>query len=188
MSCVFIHSRCDDLSRVSRARCSFATAAAAEPQTWAARCHIPVARTSQGSSDHRRITRCFDVNVFPGIGTSWPVEATRRMNRMYRRQRHIYDGTRRILPARAGPADRQSASRRRRECAGDRLRNRQEPGACRPALSGHAVLRHRYFDGDADVGDLSHFATRSQSPIRVAHGDGTAFNPQIRSASPGSTM
>ena len=26
---------------------------------------------------------------------SWPVEATRRMNRMYRRQRHIYDGTRR---------------------------------------------------------------------------------------------
>ena len=27
--------------------------------------------------------------------TSWPVEATRRMNRMYRRQRHIYDGTRR---------------------------------------------------------------------------------------------
>jgi len=32
-----------------------------------------------------------------GIGpdTSWPVEATHRMNRMYRRQRHIYDGTRR---------------------------------------------------------------------------------------------
>ena len=26
---------------------------------------------------------------------SWPVEATRHMNRMYRRQRHIYDGTRR---------------------------------------------------------------------------------------------
>ena len=26
---------------------------------------------------------------------SWPVEATRRMNRMYRWQRHIYDGTRR---------------------------------------------------------------------------------------------
>jgi S-adenosylmethionine-diacylgycerolhomoserine-N-methlytransferase len=27
--------------------------------------------------------------------TSWPVEATRRMNRMYRRQRHFYDVTRR---------------------------------------------------------------------------------------------
>ena len=27
--------------------------------------------------------------------TSWPAEATRRMNRMYRWQRHIYDGTRR---------------------------------------------------------------------------------------------
>lgn len=26
---------------------------------------------------------------------SWPVEATRRMNRMYRRQRHFYDSTRR---------------------------------------------------------------------------------------------
>src|SRR6267154_2763691 len=26
---------------------------------------------------------------------SWPAEATDRMNRMYRRQRHIYDGTRR---------------------------------------------------------------------------------------------
>src|SRR6202021_1000575 len=26
---------------------------------------------------------------------SWPIKATRRMNRMYRRQRHIYDGTRR---------------------------------------------------------------------------------------------
>ena len=30
-----------------------------------------------------------------GAEASWPVEATRRMNRMYRRQRHIYDGTRR---------------------------------------------------------------------------------------------
>src|SRR6202022_2766289 len=30
-----------------------------------------------------------------GADTSWPAEATRRMNRMYRRQHHIYDGTRR---------------------------------------------------------------------------------------------
>jgi S-adenosylmethionine-diacylgycerolhomoserine-N-methlytransferase len=30
-----------------------------------------------------------------GANASWPVEATRRMNRMYRRQRHIYDATRR---------------------------------------------------------------------------------------------
>jgi S-adenosylmethionine-diacylgycerolhomoserine-N-methlytransferase len=30
-----------------------------------------------------------------GTDTSWPIESTRRMNRMYRRQRHIYDGTRR---------------------------------------------------------------------------------------------
>ena len=26
---------------------------------------------------------------------SWPIETTRRMNRMYRRQRHIYNATRR---------------------------------------------------------------------------------------------
>ncbi|MEI9924051.1 MAG: class I SAM-dependent methyltransferase [Bradyrhizobium sp.] len=30
-----------------------------------------------------------------GADQPWPVEATQRMNRMYRRQRHIYDGTRR---------------------------------------------------------------------------------------------
>ena len=30
-----------------------------------------------------------------GADTAWPAEATDRMNRMYRRQRHIYDGTRR---------------------------------------------------------------------------------------------
>jgi S-adenosylmethionine-diacylgycerolhomoserine-N-methlytransferase len=30
-----------------------------------------------------------------GAPASWPIEATRRMNRMYRRQRHIYDATRR---------------------------------------------------------------------------------------------
>jgi hypothetical protein len=28
---------------------------------------------------------------------SWPDEATNRMNRMYRRQRHIYDGTADII-------------------------------------------------------------------------------------------
>src|ERR1700733_15191750 len=30
-----------------------------------------------------------------GADSSWPVEATRRMNHMYRWQRHFYDGTRR---------------------------------------------------------------------------------------------
>jgi S-adenosylmethionine-diacylgycerolhomoserine-N-methlytransferase len=30
-----------------------------------------------------------------GADIAWRAEATRRMNRMYRRQRHIYDGTRR---------------------------------------------------------------------------------------------
>src|SRR6202047_808288 len=46
-----------------------------------------------------------------GTDTVWRAEATRRMNRMYRRQRHIYDGTRRYyllgrdqLIARLNPA------------------------------------------------------------------------------------
>src|ERR1700709_1850335 len=30
-----------------------------------------------------------------GADAAWPAEATRRMNRMYRWQRHIYDATRR---------------------------------------------------------------------------------------------
>jgi S-adenosylmethionine-diacylgycerolhomoserine-N-methlytransferase len=30
-----------------------------------------------------------------GTDAAWPAEATRRMNRMYRWQRHIYDATRR---------------------------------------------------------------------------------------------
>ena len=36
-----------------------------------------------------------------GADTSWPVEATRRMNRMYRWQRHIYDCDPAILPSRS---------------------------------------------------------------------------------------
>jgi S-adenosylmethionine-diacylgycerolhomoserine-N-methlytransferase len=38
------------------------------------------------------------MSIYPedvGGESCWPIEATRRMNRMYRRQRHIYDGTRR---------------------------------------------------------------------------------------------
>jgi len=35
------------------------------------------------------ISRSFDAD------RTWPAGATSRMNRMYRRQRHIYDGTRR---------------------------------------------------------------------------------------------
>ena len=38
------------------------------------------------------------MSIYPeevGAESCWPIEATRRMNQMYRRQRHIYDGTRR---------------------------------------------------------------------------------------------
>ena len=36
-----------------------------------------------------------DLGAESSLESSWPVEATRRMNRMYRRQRYIYDATRR---------------------------------------------------------------------------------------------
>src|SRR5580698_8830585 len=65
---------------------------------------MPVARTSE----ERRKQTCGarQMPAFPSefgvdlgneieLNSLWPVEATERMNRMYRRQRHIYDGTRR---------------------------------------------------------------------------------------------
>src|SRR5258708_32912645 len=60
-------------------------------------CHTPVARTSEGSERHTRSRGAWMSAYSSDLdsGTSWPVEATRRMNRMYRRQRHIYNATRR---------------------------------------------------------------------------------------------
>ena len=96
-----------------------------------------------------------------GTDASWPVEATRRMNRMYRRQRHIYDGTRRyyLLGRDRLIADLAPAAGANVLEIGCGTGSNLVHG--RPALSGYAVFRHRYFDGDADVGDISHFAPRS---------------------------
>jgi len=113
-----------------------------------------------------------------GSGASWPVEATRRMNRMYRRQRHIYDGTRRyyllgrdqlidgLRPATgASVLEIGCGTGRNLVCAA-----RQYPGA-------------RFFGIDVSTEMLtSAIAAISRrglgSQIRVAHGDGTAFDPQ----------
>jgi len=113
-----------------------------------------------------------------GADTSWPAEATRRMNRMYRRQRHIYDGTRRYyLLGRdqliAGLRPAAGASVLEIGCGTGRnlvLAARLHPDAqffgldvstemLTSAIS--AISRHGLTDR-----------------IRVAHGDGTAFDPQ----------
>lgn len=111
--------------------------------------------------------------------TSWPIEATNRMNRMYRRQRHIYDGTRRYY-----------LLGRDQLIAGLRL----EAGASVLEIGcgtgrNLVVAARRYRDARFFGIDVStEMLTSAISAItrrgltgrvRVAHGDGTAFDPQM---------
>ena len=113
-----------------------------------------------------------------GTDTSWPVEATRRMNRMYRRQRHIYDGTRRYYLL-----------------GRDQLISRLQPDAGASVLEigcgtgRNLVLAGRLYPGARFFGidvstemPTSAIAAISRSDltsrVRVAHGDGTGFDPQ----------
>ena len=108
--------------------------------------------------------------------TSWPVEATRRMNRMYRRQRHFYDLTRRYyllgrdqLIDDLRPADGATVleigcgTGRNLICAA-----RRYPDA---RFFGIDVSTEMLTSAIAGISrrDLS-------NRIRVAHGDGTAFD------------
>jgi S-adenosylmethionine-diacylgycerolhomoserine-N-methlytransferase len=112
------------------------------------------------------------------LESSWPVEATRRMNRMYRRQRYIYNGTRRYyllgrdqLIAGLRPAP--GASVLEIGCGTGRnlvLAARLHPNA-------------QFFGIDVSTEMLTSAISAVSrrgltSRIRVAHGDGTAFNPQ----------
>jgi S-adenosylmethionine-diacylgycerolhomoserine-N-methlytransferase len=110
--------------------------------------------------------------------SSWPVESTRRMNRMYRRQRHIYDGTRRYyLLGRdqliAGLDPEAGASVLEIGCGTGRnlvLAARQHPQA-------------RFFGIDVSTEMLTSAISAVSrrgltNQIRVAHGDATAFNPE----------
>jgi S-adenosylmethionine-diacylgycerolhomoserine-N-methlytransferase len=113
-----------------------------------------------------------------GARGSWPVEATQRMNRMYRRQRYIYDGTRRYYLL-----------------GRDQLiaRLQPEPSACVLEIGCgtgrnlvHAAGLYpdaRFFGIDVSTemltSAISAISRRGLTKrIRVAHGDATAFDPQ----------
>ena len=110
---------------------------------------------------------------------AWPDEATSRMNRMYRRQRHIYDGTRRyyllgrdrlILGLRPAPG----ANVLEIGCGTGR--NLVQAARLYPDA--------RFFGIDVSTemltSAISAISRRGMTDrIRVAHGDGTAFDPQL---------
>ena len=110
---------------------------------------------------------------------SWPTEPTGRMNRMYRRQRHIYDGTRRYYLL---GRDRLIASLQ--PAAGS---NVLEIGCGTGRNLVHAAGLYpdaRFFGIDVSTemltSAISAVARRGMTGrIRVAHGDGTAFDPQF---------
>jgi S-adenosylmethionine-diacylgycerolhomoserine-N-methlytransferase len=111
-------------------------------------------------------------------GTSWPVEATRRMNRMYRRQRHIYNATRRYyLLGRdrliAGLRPEAGASVLEIGCGTGR----------NLVLAARLHRKARFFGIDVSTEMLTSAISAISrcgltDRIRVAHGDGTAFNPE----------
>jgi len=113
-----------------------------------------------------------------GADAAWPAEATRRMNRMYRWQRHIYDATRRYFLL-----------------GRDRLIAGLQPGAGKSVLEiGCGTGRNlvlaarlypdaRFFGLDVSTEMLTSATTAISwrgltQRIRVAHGDGAAFDPQ----------
>jgi S-adenosylmethionine-diacylgycerolhomoserine-N-methlytransferase len=112
-----------------------------------------------------------------GADSSWPIEATRRMNRMYRRQRHIYDGTRRYyLLGRDQMISglRPEAHARVLEIGCGTGRNL--------VLAARLYPDARFFGIDVSTEMLTTaIAAISRggltSRVRVAHGDGTAFDP-----------
>jgi S-adenosylmethionine-diacylgycerolhomoserine-N-methlytransferase len=114
-----------------------------------------------------------------GADTSWPVEATDRMNRMYRRQRHIYDGTRRYyLLGRdqmiAGVQPAPGANVLEIGCGTGR----------NLVLAAKLYPNARFFGVDISTEMLTSaiaaISRQGLAPqIRVAHGDATAFDPRL---------
>jgi S-adenosylmethionine-diacylgycerolhomoserine-N-methlytransferase len=110
---------------------------------------------------------------------AWPDKATSRMNRMYRRQRHIYDGTRRYYLL-----------------GRDQLISGLKPAPGANVLeigcgTGRNLLQAarlypdaRFFGIDVSTemltSAISAISRRGMTGrVRVVHGDGTAFDPQL---------
>ena len=109
---------------------------------------------------------------------SWPNEATRRMNRMYRRQRHIYDSTRRYyLLGRdqliAGLRPEAGASVL--EIGSGTGRNLIEAARQYPDAKFFGIDVSTEMLTSA-IAAITRHGLKGQ--IRVAHGDATAFDPQ----------
>jgi S-adenosylmethionine-diacylgycerolhomoserine-N-methlytransferase len=118
---------------------------------------------------------------FPNLATdiSWLTEATDRMNRMYRRQRHIYDGTRRYYLL-----GRDEMIVRLQPIAGASV---LEIGCGTGRNLVSAARLHpdaRFFGIDVSTEMLTSAISAISrhdltNRIRVAHGDGTAFDPKL---------
>jgi S-adenosylmethionine-diacylgycerolhomoserine-N-methlytransferase len=109
---------------------------------------------------------------------AWPVEATHRMNRMYRRQRHIYDLTRRYYLL---GRDRMIASMR--PAAGARVLEIGCGTGRNLVLAARLFHEARFFGIDVSTEMLTTAITALSrhglsGRIRVAHGDATRFDPQ----------
>jgi S-adenosylmethionine-diacylgycerolhomoserine-N-methlytransferase len=115
-----------------------------------------------------------------GADRSWPVEATRRMNRMYRRQRHIYDGTRRYYLL-----GRDQLIAELRPQAGASVLEIGCGTGRNLVQSARLYPDARFFGIDVSTemltSAISAISRRGMTErVRVAHGDGTCFDPQAR--------
>jgi S-adenosylmethionine-diacylgycerolhomoserine-N-methlytransferase len=120
-----------------------------------------------------------NINADVGANVSWVAEATDRMNRMYRRQRYIYDGTRRYyLLGRdqmiAGLQPDAGANVLEIGCGTGR----------NLVLAAQRYPEARFFGVDVSTemltSAISAISRRGlTSRIRVAHGDATAFDPRF---------
>jgi S-adenosylmethionine-diacylgycerolhomoserine-N-methlytransferase len=111
--------------------------------------------------------------------TSWPVEATDRMNRMYRWQRHIYDATRRYYLL-----GRNQLISGLRPAAGANVLEIGSGTGRNLVLAARLHPEALFFGIDVStemltsaVSAISRRALTNR--IRVAHGDGTAFDPEF---------
>lgn len=117
----------------------------------------------------------------PDIGTDacWPVDATHRMNRMYRRQRHFYDATRRYYLLGRD----QLIANLRPEAGATVLEIGCGTGR-NLVLAAGMYPQARFFGIDVSTEMLTSAISNIsrhglEDRIRVAHGDATAFEPHL---------